>query len=125
MPAVTVSLTIARATEAPTPTFFVVTASFAGSAFVVVDEVDVAVSETLPVPAFAIPKNCACVSRMITAIATEPATPTLPAPAPDVASVSNVCVLSVPTDVIDASSVRPVEVTVEPAAIVASFVTCA
>ena len=54
---------------------------------------------------------------------TEPATPIVPAAAPEVVSVSKVFVASAPFTVITASSVTPFEVTLEPAPTVAAFVT--
>jgi nucleoid-associated protein YgaU len=117
---------MASATDAPTPTLFVVTPSLevAGSAFVVVDDVEAAVSETFPA-VVAAPSILAEVFNVTIEIATEPATPTSPAPAPEVASASNVCVLSAPTAVIDAASATDAALTEAPVSMTASFVTFA
>ena len=56
-------------------------------------------------------------------IETEPATPIVPAAAPEVVSVSNVLVESLPFTVSSADSVTPTELTVEPTPIDAWFVT--
>ena len=125
--AVVCSVTMFSATAAPTPTFFVVTASCAGSAFAVEDDFDAADSVTSPVPAstLAAPSTSARVVRLTIWIATDPATPTFPPPAPEVASVSKVSVESVPTAVMPASRVTPVAWTVAPASTTASLTTFA
>ena len=88
IPAETRSVTMAIATEAPIPTFVAVTPDAAGSAFVVVVIDDDAVSATSPVPASALPRSSALVVALTMSSASEPATPTFPPPAPEVASAS-------------------------------------
>ena len=121
------SLRTVSETEAPTPTVFAVTPSIFGCALFVDAEVDAAVSEIAPLPAStaAVDEIEAVVLIVRIATETEPATPIVPAAAPEVVSVSNVFVASAPFTVMSASSVTPLATTAAPTPIVALFVTSA
>ena len=108
--AVVVSSTIATATEAPTPTLDAPDTppvDSSGSAFVSLVACDVAVIATsapTPVPAVRMPASRAVVSMFSMSMATDPATPTDPPPAPLVAEAPSSCV-----EPMSASIVAPTE----------------
>ena len=119
--AVVVSSMIVTATDAPIPTEPTPeTPAPSGSASVVVSESDVAVIATSPDPAVSVPAMRAVVWMFSISMATEPAMPTAPPPAPLVADALSVFV---PSSVITASSVAPSAVTVAPDGRIASLMT--
>ena len=120
MEARVVSSMTATTTDAPTPTLDApLTPPFEGSALFVATVLDVAVSVTSalgPVPAWSVPASDAVVSMFSMSIATEPATPTEPPPAPLVALAPSSCV-----EAMSAAIVAPVAVTIAPAGRIASL----
>ncbi len=119
--AVVTSSMRATATDAPMPTEPAPVAppvDSEGSAFVPVVESEAAPTETSPVLASSQPPSDAMVWRFSISMATEPATPTAPPPAPlvaDAASAFCACV--------SAAMVAPVALTVLSGGALASFVT--
>ena len=98
MAALVVSLTMFRATDAPMPAFSLGWPSSPGNAFAVEEASDVAVRVASPDMAITVvggpragsERTAAEVSRLTMLSAKEPARPTLPPPAPEVASAANV-----------------------------------
>src|SRR2546427_6718952 len=88
----------------------------AGSAVTSPDALDIAAMTTSPLPAFSVPASDAVVTMFSMSMATEPATPTLPAPAPDAADAPSSWVEPTP-----AWMVAPSEVTVVPTGRMASL----
>ncbi len=92
--AVVVSSTTATATDAPMPTEdapLTPPVASSGSALVPLVASDAAATDTSPAPAFSQPFRAAVVWMFSISIATEPATPTAPPPAPLVADAPSVC----------------------------------
>ncbi len=93
-------VTSARAKDAPTPASPVaVTPSPAGSAFTVDDTLDPAVTRASPPVRITVPATSASVSNVEITSATEPATETLPPPAPEEARAEIVDTSSAPETV--------------------------
>ena len=101
------------ATDAPTPTSVPTPPPFDGSAFAVFAAALSAfrLTSLLPVIVTLGAPMLACVSVVAMLIATEPATPVLPPPAPEVDCAPNVSVSSSPTAAMVASTVTPAAVT--------------
>ncbi len=117
---------IFNAIEAPTPTPSdpLVASAFA---LAVLDVVLAAVKDTSPLPVILTVDGLINASLLVFTMfnASDPATPTSPPAAPEVASAPNVPVLSPDTSVITASSDNPLAVTITPVPIEASLVTFA
>ena len=112
---------IVTATDAPIPTEPTPeTPAPSGSASVVVSESEAAVIATSPAAAVRVPAIRAVVWMFSISIATEPAIPTAPPPAPLVADAPNVLV---PSSVITASSVAPSAITIAADGKIASLLT--
>ena len=117
--AVVVSFATTTTTDAPTPTFDDpdTPPSFSsGSALFTAVRCDVAITFTSPLPALVVPSIEAVVVTISTFTATEPATPTVPPPAPLVALAPSSCV-----EAMSASTVTPFAMTIAVAGRIASF----
>ena len=132
--AVVESLTMLSATAAPTPRLEPPPPEPTGSAFTTLLETEVADSVTSPVVASTVGgprigslRSDAEVVTLMIASASEPATPTVPPPAPDAASAPNSCFELPPTDapLMPAVSTTPFEVVCAPPSIDAWLTTFA
>ena len=90
--------------------------SFPLSSPLTLSDGEVVTSALAPVPAWSVPASDAVVSMFSMSIATEPATPTEPPPAPLVALAPSSCV-----EAMSAAIVAPVAVTIAPAGRIASL----
>ena len=119
------SFRIVSDTDAPTPTVLPVAPSSFGCALFVEAAAEAALRLTSPPPAFttALGAIVAVVLIVMIPIDTEPATPIVPAAAPEVVSVSNVLVESEPFTVSSADRTTPTELTFAVLPICARFVT--